>query len=112
MDQKSKLLLRLPLEEYQCLLAWRDLTRDICPPDPGTNNGHTPDTCAGGAANPKGCFLVMDEGCNKSMGAQCGNAELPNCRIQNAGIRLCLSFGNSRWLPVTTEYSVPTMMKL
>ncbi len=70
----------------KCSAAWRKFTSGvggICPAPAGKDNGHTPDTCAGGAADPQGCFIPMDSACNQSMGGQCGKGELPYLKKWN-----------------------------
>ena len=68
----------MAMQKEKCAKAWRDLTghKDVCKAPDGRANGHVLDTCAGGAADPQGCFLVMDFLCNSSMGAQCGTRKI------------------------------------
>lgn len=60
-----------PDSRKACAAAWRALTNKICPAGDGKQNGHLPDTCAGGAPDPGPIFYPQCSTVNGNLGSQC-----------------------------------------
>ena len=60
-----------------CKQAWRDLLNEYLPAPDGQQNGHVPDSCAGGQPGPFGIWLPINSSCNASMGTQCNQQGNP-----------------------------------